>query len=164
MRHPYSSVFAHLCAASSLKVLPMPNPTCLPNEALPETAAVQDFQKQIAAAATDHGWQAEQDTLGLAEYVGQALAESRDAACRLAAPDPAGAPWGCYDCGFSGHHFRTFVKRESEFEVECPSCGSHHTDEAKAVLRELVATVEELREQRQQAPVCATPGPQRSGA
>ena len=140
----------------------MANSTSPPTEA-PSSAALQHFQTQIAAAATNHGWQADQDALGLAEYVGQALSESRDAARHLAAPEPTGAPWGCYDCGFSGHGFRTFVRRESEFDVECPSCGSHRTDEAKAVLRELVATVEGLREQRQTAQAGAATSPQAKG-
>lgn len=135
----------------------MANSTSSPLEA-PSGASLQQFQFQIAAAATNHGWQADQDALGLAEYIGQALAESADVARHLAAPCPTGAPWGCYDCGFSGHGFRTFVKREAEFEVECPSCGSRRTDEAKAVLRELVATVEGLRE-RQVPPPGTSPSP-----
>lgn len=105
---------------------------------------------QLRALAQTHGWQGERDSLSLTDYLQRQLQASNIAVtCTLAPSEKAAPAWACYDCGFSGSNFRTLVQEQGSFEAECPSCGSRHTDETAVVLRELVATLEGLREEQQ---------------
>lgn len=122
-----------------------------------ETATV--LNKALEDLAQDHGWRGEQDKRSLPDFLAQELRASVVAATCQSAPTTAGAPlWGCYECGFSGPRFKTLVQGAGAFEAQCPSCGSTHVDEAAMVLRELVATVEGLRERQGGAEACATAG------
>ena len=107
----------------------------LPEWARTQLRALQSSHGRLAAVASARGWQGADDRLSLADYLCEALPASGVVEMR-----------GCYDCGFSGARFRTLVQGEGELASECPSCSSHRTDDASTVLRELVATVEDMRE------------------